>query len=497
MVAKWDVIVVGAGTAGMPAAIFASQRGAKVLLIEQDYKVGGTLHFSGGQLAAAGTRLAREKGIDDTAEEHYANIMRICNGTADPELTRTWVQQAGPTIDWLMSLGFDMAPEPPAVLDVHEPYDARRSYWGNEAGLSLIKAMKQALETEIASGGVTLKLETEFIDLLRDSGGRVTGVTVRSKQADKAEDYAGENVVIATGGYAANREMFAKYSPGLPYCSATNPQSKGTGLAALEAAGAGIDGGDKVIPSYGCVLDDPDDPTSRTFIGGPGDALSAYVWLNTSPQFRRPWEIHVNLEGKRFVREDVPSVDARERALLEQREWKFFIFFDEGIRQNAPPITSRWSEAALKHALGTHPSFLKAETLEGLAEQMRVSSAALQKTIAEYNEAVAEQKDGMFGREFLPRRINKAPFYAIRSTGMTVMSPAGVKLDSRCRVLDQNERPIPNLYAAGEVMGYTRLSGKAYVPGSSVTPAIALGRMLGREILQWGRDISEAPVAAE
>ena len=128
---------------------------------------------------------------------------------------------------------------------------------------------------------------------------------------------------------------------------------------------------------------------------------------------------------------------------------------------------------------------------------MRVSSAALQKTIAEYNEAVAEQKDGMFGREFLPRRINKAPFYAIRSTGMTVMSPAGVKLDSRCRVLDQNERPIPNLYAAGEVMGYTRLSGKAYVPGSSVTPAIALGRMLGREILQWGRDISEAPVAAE
>lgn len=482
----WDVIVVGAGTAGMPTAIFAAERGARVLLVEHDIKVGGALHYSGGQMAATGTRLHKERGIDDSPDEFLEDIRRISHNTHNEDLIRIVTRESGATIDWLLDLGYQVDPVCPAILIVHEPYMTKRSFWGLEKGLSIIKALEPRVRALVAEGRIDLRFETEFVELLKDEHGHVTGIETRGKDGMRQQNL-GANVVVTTGGYAASPGVFAKYSPGRPYYSATNPRAKGGGLSILAAAGAKVEGGDKVLPSYSCVLDDPSDTTCKTFIGGPGDALSAYVWLDTAPQSRLPWEVHVNIKGERFVREDVASVDHREVELRKQPEWRFFIVFDEGIRQNAPKITRTWSDEELKTALGTHPSFLKAPTLADLARQMNMNADVLAATITRYNSFVTAGRDPDFGREFLPRKIMKPPFYAIRCVGMCVMSPAGIVIDTEFRVIDRGGKPIPNLYAAGEILGYARLGGEAFVPGMSVTPALTFGRLLGQRVLQWGR----------
>ncbi|MCH8188930.1 MAG: FAD-dependent oxidoreductase [Proteobacteria bacterium] len=108
MAEPWDVIIVGAGTTGMPAAIFAAQRGARVLILEAAPEVGGTLHLSAGQMSAAGSRLQAEKGIEDTPDEHYDDCMRISNNTADPVLVRLAVDNAADTLDWLQDIGAEI-----------------------------------------------------------------------------------------------------------------------------------------------------------------------------------------------------------------------------------------------------------------------------------------------------------------------------------------------------------------------------------------------------
>ena len=98
---EWDVIVVGAGTAGIPTAIFAGQRGARVLLVEADDKIGGTLHWSTGQMTAAGTKLQKKLGIDDHPDWHYADCHRISGGTVHPVLGRLAIDNAADSFDWL------------------------------------------------------------------------------------------------------------------------------------------------------------------------------------------------------------------------------------------------------------------------------------------------------------------------------------------------------------------------------------------------------------
>ena len=484
MADHWDVIVVGAGTAGMPTAIFAAQRGARVLLVEKDHKVGGTLWYSGGQMAAADTRLHRERGIDDTPEEFLADMRRISHDTFNEPVMRILAQNAADTIDWLLDLDYNVDPECPGVLMVHEPYMIRRSFWSPEEGKALIKCIEPALMREVEAGDIELRLETECVSLLLDESGGVAGITTLSKDG-QLEEHAGDNVVITSGGYAANPEMFQEFSPGTPHYSATNPRSLGKGIELMQSVDAKIEGGDNVLPSYSCVLDNPDDPMCNTYIGGEGNALSDYVWLDTAPQSRQPWEIHLNLKGERFVREDLPSIHQREVAFKKQPEWRMFIVFDEGVRQNAPPITTAWDEHELKAALGSHPSFLKADTLDELATQMGLDPAVLQATVQRYNGLVRSGEDPDFGREFLPKQLIKPPFYAIQCVGMSVMSPAGVVTDERFNVVTNSGTTVPNLYAAGELLGFARLGGEAFIPGGGVTPALTFGRLLGQKILQW------------
>src|SRR3990172_6257808 len=118
----FDLIVIGGGTAGIPAAIFAADRGAQVVIIEKAPKVGGTLYLSGGMIAAANTVFQKAKGIEDSPDAHYEDIMRINNHTSDPVLTRLWADHGGPTINWLAENGFTIGDGQPVTGTMYDPY---------------------------------------------------------------------------------------------------------------------------------------------------------------------------------------------------------------------------------------------------------------------------------------------------------------------------------------------------------------------------------------
>ncbi len=468
---NWDVIIVGAGSAGIPAAIFAGQRGARVLLIEADNRIGGTLHWSTGQLSAAGTKLQKRLGIDDHPDWHYEDCQRVMKNTVDPVLGRLAIDNAADTLDWLMDNGFELAPETPVAQWGHEPYRVRRYQWGPNGALSVLEVMQPLLDKEIGRGTVTLSLQTKLTGLVVEEG-VVVGVDVEARDGTTATIH-GQNVVLTTGGYAANPELWAELTPDYPLRSYCNPYSRGEGIVAARAIGAKVDRGDMFMCTFAGVMQDPDDP------------LSVRGGLTLNPRFRIPWEIYVNRSGERFVREDHPSVHHREHALLEQDGMETFIVFDEGIRQNAPHFDPEVEREHVAKLFGNHPSYFKADTLAELAAQCGIDAANLEASVAEYNKAVETGTDPAFGREALQRSIDTPPYLAIRAVGMTVVSPAGINADGGLQVFTADGSPIPNLYAAGEVLGFARLSGAGYLGGMSLTPALTFGRLLGQRILTW------------
>ncbi len=346
MAEYWDLIIVGAGTAGMPAAIFAAQRGAHVLVLEAASEVGGTLHLSAGQMSAAGSRLQAEKGIEDTPDEHYDDCMRISNNTADPALVRLTVDNAADTLNWLQDIGTEILPEHPVLAQGHEAYRKPRYYWGPDGGRSLLKSIAPAFEKEIAKGGVTLRLETEVTGLIQDDR-TVTGV--RARTSDGAEtEYLGHNVLMASGGHAANVKMSAEQS-GVPlYGNGAYAFSQGAGIAMGTSAGGWTRGKENYICAFNVVLE-------KDEIGSP--LLGRIIAM---PHVRMPWEIFVNVDGKRFVQEDHESVDHREHMLMEQPDMRCWSIFDDVIANESPayvatadvPHPKRWAKAEMFEAFG-------------------------------------------------------------------------------------------------------------------------------------------------
>ena len=464
----YDLIVVGAGTAGIPAALFAARRGARVLMLEVAGDIGGTLHLSTGQMSAAGTKLQARKGIRDSADLHFADVMRISHGTADRDLVRLAVDEAAGTFDWLMESGFEPLPEHPVLGLGHEPYSERRYCWGKDGGRSILAVLRRQLQPELDAGRVELRLNTPVTALLTDAAGAVIGVRVKS--ADLEQRFFGSSVLLATGGYASNSEMFERLSGFRDYADTAYPSCLGDGIELGISVGGFVRGRENYLSNFGSILTDD---------GFPGRFLARFVVI---PQQRQPWELFVNARGERFIREDEPSFDRREQSLLTQPDLRYWIVFDEAILAEAPPGVGGWNREQIREAFDLHAWFVRAEDLPTLAQRAGIDPTGLQATIAQYNGAIERGVPDPLGRTHRPRRIERGPFYAIRHQGHSTTSTVGLTVDRRLRVLRAPGRPVPNLYAAGELLGAGQTQGRSFVGGMMVTPALSFGRWLGQRL---------------
>ena len=463
----FDLIVIGAGTSGIPCAVEAANLGAKVLLLEKSHEVGGTLFTSGGHMSGAGTKRQKEHGIEDSHAAHLADIERISHGTARKDLSTLAVTLGTETIDWLDEQGFEFHEKAPRIVYGHEPYGVARTYYGTESGLSILKVLKRLLDERIALGGIDLRLNTGA-DSLIEEGGAIVGVRTAGG------DFTAKNVVIATGGFGANPEMFARLE-GAPLVSAAWPTSTGDGIAMAEDVGAAIAGAGTYLPTFG-GLPSPDGGVRIRWDDRP---------LLVAKE-RPPHEIYVDRRGNRWVAEDEPSIDVKEHALVDLEGMTFWTFFDSAALEASQPMVIGWSTDDLKAHANVLPGVFSGNTIEETAAHMGVDPAGLVSTVARYNEHVAAGVDAEFGRKHLPAPIAQAPFYAVQNHAVTLITFSGIDVDANLRVRKADGSIIPGLYAAGEALGAAATMGKSFCGGLLAMPAIAFGRHIARELATEG-----------
>ena len=415
------------------------------------------------------TNLQKRHGIEDSPDEHYEDAQHVANQQIDPTVLRLYVDNAADTINWLEDIGFKPAEGTPVAGEAHEAYSTRRYLWGENQAISILDVMKPIHEKLVKEKKIDLRLEHRFKELIMDKSGAAIGIKAETKGGIK--EFFGENIVLASGGYAASKEVWNNLNPEIPFASHCNPYSRGDGIIAAKNHGAIVDGKEKFLCTFAGWLKDPQDPTSGEF-------------LLLSPKARNIWEIFVNSEGRRFMQEDHQSIDYRERALLKQPGMKMNIIFDSAILQNASPLTLL-DNKEYRNKFGNHPTFVKADSINDLALKLGVPQKNLEQTINDYNKSVEEKNDKEWNKYFLIRKIEKAPFYAVKATGITVLSPAGLAVDKNLQVLKKDGSRIKNLYAGGEILGFGRTSGNAFVGGLSLTPALTFGKILGEKILSW------------
>jgi len=467
----YDVVVVGAGTAGLPCAIHAAQEGARVLLVEKDQRIGGTLHVTGGHMAAAGTRRQAERGITDTPAAHLEDIRRIAAGTARDDLVRVLVDHAADTIEWLTDRDFAFAPETPRIVYGHEPYTTARTYYGKDEGISILEVLQPELERTIAEHDLTLWTASPVTEIRQDAGGRVVGVSVLCG-SDEVEVDAGA-VVLATGGYGAEPELFQELE-GAPLVSAAAKTSTGDGILLGLSIGARLQGQGTYLPTFG-GLPDPQSPGRANW--NDRQRLTAE---------RLPREIYVDVHGKRWIREDEESIDEKERALVRITDQTFWTIFDDAALALSTGTMNEMivgkDPDAVRAMADTRPGVHSAATIAELAAKAGIDAAGLEATVRAYNGYVAAGDDPEFGREHLPAPIAEGPFYAVRNHAITLVTFQGLDIDEDFAVRGESGAAIPGLYAVGEVIGAGATCGNSFCSGMLTTPALTFGRLLGSRL---------------
>lgn len=462
---SYDVIIVGAGTAGIPAALEASKRGLSVALVEAAGEVGGTLHLSTASISAAGTSIQAAQGVTDSADDHFADYQRINHGTGHAPLVRKWMDEAASTIEWMISLGWSARENVAMFAPEHDLYTIPRTYRSLGLGVAVAEMFSKEMDRAMADGAqIDLLLNTRFTSLIH-ANGEVTGIEAQNEQG--ALTLNGKAVILTTGGFTGSADKWQTFH-GINPLRYGLPTSQGDAIDAVRAIGGTTWFDDYFLPAFGGTRD----------LGGPP---SSWIHSFMLPAMRQPWEIYVNLDGERFMAEDEPQIFKRELAIKGQREWGFWVVYDHGIRENSPPLFRMTPDEQDAKFAGDDGDFVAADSIEELAEKMGVPVAALRHSVTTYNDGQAVGSD-MLGREHLPAPIAQGPFYAVRHFGFTISSYPGVKVNDDLAVVSADGTPIKGLYAAGEAIGIGFL-GLGFLSGSIVSSAITFGRKLGRDVL--------------
>jgi flavocytochrome c len=442
---KHDVVVIGTGLAGLTAAIEARINGADVTILEKASMIdsGGNSNLAAGVIAVPGDNTKQAK------DDYYEDFIKKSMGKADPGLTRVLADQAFDGVDWLKTQGIEFLPVIPTP-----GYRVK----GAPVAPGLFKGMPKALERlreVLEKKGGKITYETKAKELIMDSRGKVEGVKAIDRVGVK--DYISNAVILASGGFSANKEMLQLWvDPDADAMMARGtPWSTGDGIKMAHKAGALLVNMGGMTGLHIAAVS-PKNPAS----GNPFVAL--------------PFCIGINREGKRFADESKGYVVVG-KATMKQPGQKVALVFDEEIKKSPAGI------ANVKLFQGLGIEVIEAETIEELAPKIGAPPAALKLTIDEFNNAV---KDGKAlgikpPKEALANKIMTPKFYAFYPLvpGIT-QTFGGIKVNTNAQVLEPDGRVIPGLYAAGECVG--GLFYDDYIGGGSLARCVVLGRIAGK-----------------
>jgi flavocytochrome c len=481
---QYQIIIVGAGSAGMCCAIRAAEHGVHVLVIEKDTIIGGTLLLTAGHLSAGGTRRQKYKGIDDSPQNHFDEVMKISQNTANPEIVKLATELAPKTIDWLEDNGFEFAPETPAIIYGHAPYQTPRTYWGNQdyaggriatAGITIFNTLQPLWDKYVEEGKIKILLEHKLTTLLKIDS-RVVGI--KALHEGNESIFHGKNIVLTTGGYASNPEFFKEVTPDHPrLISTARATSTGDGIIAAQAIGAKFNGAEMHNSTLGGIELEP--------MSGRTDFWKQWARVSNSVD-RKPREIYVNEQAQRFINEDEPNPDVREKLVHKQSGRRFWLIFDETALMSGASIIPQWTQEKIKQECQNEKAMWRANSIAELAQKIGLDSDKLDETVNKFNQYCKDKLDPDFGRNLTNLEtvfpIKNAPFYAILTYAYSLITFGGLATNNKLQVLNEKNEPIEGLYAAGEIMGVASTSGDSFCGGMVLTPALSFGKYLGETL---------------
>ena len=429
-----DIVIVGAGGAGMTAAIKATEAGKKVLLVEKMPYAGGNTTRATGGMNAAETHYQKEQGIDDTVEQYVKDTMEGGHNLNDPALVQALAEGSAPAIDWLDSIGAQL----PKIAftggstnpRAHAPED------GSAVGIYLVSAFKKQLEEK----NIPVLYNTTVTEIIMKDG-RAVGVKADSETADYTIN--AKAVILATGGFGGNEQMIVENNPALAgYVSTNAPGATGDGIVMAQEVGADVVDMDQI------QLHPTVEQRTRMLI---------------TEAVRGNGAILVNKEGKRFVNE-METRDFVSAAEIEQTDGCAYVIFDQNLRDNVAAVEKYFGIGVVSEGA----------TIEDLAGEIGLDPAVLSKTLADWNKAVANQKDSEFGRTTaMDADLSTAPYYAILIAPGIHHTMGGLKIDVNGEVLNTKGKAIPGLFAAGEVTG--GVHGGNRLGGNAVADVVVFG----------------------
>ncbi len=463
-----DVVIVGAGGAGLAAAIEAAWRGAHVLVLDPAAELGGTARTAGGGTFIAGSPLQERLGIQDSPDRALEDWLAWGGETVDVEWAGRYIEASAADLYlWLAGLGVEWV-----QVNWHEGNRVPRWHAPRDGGLGVIRALERAARVEPRIGW---RFRTRVTDLVT-AGGRVAGVLAEGPEGPV--EYRAGAVLMASGGFSNNLEMVRRHAAPLPPGSRIllggGEGARGDGHAILDRIGAQFANMDAVW-MYPYATPDYQDPAGLRGLVCRG--LEGDVW--------------VNRQGHRFHNEDLRGGASGAPALLRQRPATCWSIIDARIaaRYNVSDPRYRHGDTSLRdrlqQLLDESPFIARADTLEALAAAAGLDGGALRETITAHNRMLAAglETDPDFGRSLRGLEpLSEPPFYAIQFFPLARKNLGGVRTNLLCQVLDRQDRPIPGLFAAGEVAGMAggRINGRAALEGTMFGPSLFSGRVAGR-----------------
>ncbi len=441
----YDVVVVGSGGAGLAAAIQAHDLGASVVVVEKMPVIGGNTNKASAGMNAAETKFQKLKGIVDSKDLFYKETLTGGKNKNNPELLRYFVENAPDAIDWLDNNGIELSGITTtggmSIDRTHRPAS------GAAVGGFLISG----LQKNINRRGIEVMLDTNVTEILTENH-KVVGVKV-SEEDGSVQTIKAKAVIIATGGFSANREMVEKYRPDLKGFVTTNHKgATGSGIMILEKLGAGtVDM--KEIQIHPTV-----------------EQTTSYL---ISESIRGGGAILVSQKGQRFVNE----LDTRDKVsaeIIKLPEHYAYILFDQQVRNENKAVEEYVS----------HDLVVQADTIKDLADKLSIDSNTLSQTVERYNQFAETKRDEDFGRTTGMRHpINKGPFYAIKIAPGVHHTMGGVTINTDTQVLDTDKHVIQGVFAAGEVVG--GVHGANRIGGNAVADIIIFGMQAGRKATDY------------
>ena len=442
--AELDIVVAGAGGCGLTAALAAAEKGMEVAVFEKTEFVLGNTAASAGMIPAAGTRFQKEAGIFETPEEMAEDILKKNRYESDPDLTLALCRESARLVEWMVdSLGIELS------LVKEFKYPGQRNHRmhapKSRSGLEMNKQLRQKVSQK---DNIYLLMKSEVKKLLTDEENNVIGVEVETP--DGKQNIKAKKVILATNGFGANKELVKRHIPEIADALYFGYEANtGDALKMGEEVGAAVDclsayqGHSAVAESQGILV-----TWGTIMMGG----------------------FMVNSNGERFGNE-AQGYSEFAVEVLKQPDQYGVIIFDQDIYNHLLSIED------FKNLMDMN-AFKMAETVDDLADLLKLNKDAFRETFNEFNRAV-ERGEDRFGRKELPKKL-EGKLYGIKVVPALFHTQGGLKINTNAQVLDRNGHVINNLYAGGgAAVGISGRHSYGYMSGNGLLAALGFGKIAG------------------